>query len=72
MSDQPAFDQPAPEAADDGTAVLPPDDSVQDDSASDGPAQDGDTATPVPVDSATARSGDDGSPFDTLPPSPGT
>ncbi|MEU6550430.1 hypothetical protein ABZ915_09090 [Streptomyces sp. NPDC046915] len=70
-------DQPAPVTEDDGTAVLAPDGSTQDgstqdDPAQDDPAQDGDTATPVPVDSATARSGDDGSPFDTLPPALGT
>ncbi|MGW7261641.1 hypothetical protein [Streptomyces sp. NPDC054834] len=70
-------DQPAPDAEDDGTAVLPPDgsapdDSAQGDPAQDDPAQDGDTAVPVPVDSATARAGDDGSPFDTLPPALGT
>ncbi|MCT9008329.1 hypothetical protein [Streptomyces rhizosphaerihabitans] len=65
-------DQPTPGAEDDGTAVLAPDDSAQDDPASDDPAQDGNTATPVPVDSATARSGDGGSPSDTLPPPFGT
>ncbi|WP_328670518.1 hypothetical protein [Streptomyces sp. NBC_00328] len=55
-------DQPTPGAEDDSTAVLAPDD----------PAQDGNTATPVPVDSTTARSGDGGGPSDTLPPPFGT
>ncbi|UXY28840.1 hypothetical protein [Streptomyces sp. HUAS TT20] len=48
-------------ADDEGTAVPLPD----------VPAQDGDTAVPVPVDSAASRAGDDGSPSDTLPPALG-
>ncbi|MET8947530.1 hypothetical protein ABZX30_29295 [Streptomyces sp. NPDC004542] len=51
---------------------LPADVPAQGDPAPGDSAQDGDTATPVPVDSATARSGDDGSPYDTLPPALGT
>ncbi|MFF4015344.1 hypothetical protein [Streptomyces sp. NPDC001843] len=51
---------------------LPADVSAQDDPAGDDHAQDGNVATPVPVDSAAARSGDNGSPFDTLPPAFGS
>ncbi|MGW7611377.1 hypothetical protein ACWGKW_29780 [Streptomyces sp. NPDC054766] len=60
-------DQPAVTAEDDGTSVVLPSESAPDDSA-----QDSDVAVPVPVDSAAARSGDDGSPSDTLPPPFGT